>query len=61
MSYSFMGECHGFDKTKKKFNKLESKVVKLGLEPLDIQDFISAGGYGKPLPEVIYKKGYKIK
>jgi len=52
ISYSFMGEIVGFDSLEKKFKKLEKKIIEKGYIPYSIEDFVKAGGYGHPLPEL---------
>ena len=52
LSYWFMGKAVGFDSVEKKFKKLERKVEEFGLKPVPVEDFIRAGGYGKPLPDI---------
>jgi hypothetical protein len=50
VSYSYMGEISGFKNLKKKFIKLQDKIISKGYTPYTLQDFVEAGGYGKNLP-----------
>ena len=52
ISYSFMGEIVGFNRLEKKFKKLEKKIIEKGYIPYTIEEFVNAGGYGHPLPEL---------
>ena len=53
LSYIFIaGKAVGFDRVERKFNKLEKKITEMGFIKLEIDDFVSSGGYGKPLPEI---------
>lgn len=56
ISYSYMGEIDGFGRLKKKFIKLQNKIISKGFTPYTIEQLVEAGGYGKNLP--ILKKDY---
>ena len=50
ISYSYMGEIVGFERLKKKFIKLQSKIIARGYLPYTLKEFVDAGGWGKKLP-----------
>ncbi len=49
-SYSYMGEWIGFEKDLTKWAYWERAVAERGYRTTALDDFIDAGGYGKPLP-----------
>lgn len=49
VSYSYLGECVGFNRMLRCWEKNEAKYVKRGFRALSLDVFISYGGYGKPL------------
>ena len=52
VSYIYMGECIGFDKLLDKWETTERQFSELGYRTISLDDFVSAGGYGKDLPEL---------
>lgn len=56
ISYSYMGQICGFKKLKKKFVKLQNRIVAKGYTPYTINQLVDAGGYGNILP--VLKKEY---
>lgn len=50
VSYIYMGECIGFDKMLARWEEAEREYAELGYRTISLDDFVSAGGYGKDLP-----------
>lgn len=48
LSYSFMGECIGFKSLERKFKFWERRYVSLGYKPIEVDDWVTAGGYRGP-------------
>lgn len=56
LSYWFMGKCVGFDKLEKKFQYWSKQYMALGYEPISVDDFVSAGGYGNDMSHKLRQK-----
>jgi hypothetical protein len=56
VSYSYMGEISGFNRLKKRFIKLQNKIISKGFTPYTLEHLVEAGGWGKDLPPL--KKEY---
>ena len=53
VSYIYMGECIGFDKLLDQWEATEKAYSALGFRTLSIDDFVSAGGWGKDIAELV--------
>ncbi len=49
MSYDYLGKCHDFDSFFLDWARWELEYSKRGYRTISLNDFISYGGYGKPL------------
>lgn len=56
VSYLYMGECVGFDFMHKRWQKWEEEYALRGYRTVSLDDFISAGGYGKNINHLLGQK-----
>jgi len=56
VSYYYMGECIGFQKLFNKWQKYEKKYAALGFKTIPLDDFVSGGGYGVEIDNLLYVK-----
>jgi|688.fasta_scaffold433439_2 hypothetical protein len=60
-SYSFMGECVGYNSLCKSLERLETQYAKLGYKVVDRETWVLAGGYGEEYESKLRIKVYKPK
>ena len=53
VSYIYMGECIGFADLLAQWEKTEAAYAELGYRTLSIDDFVSFGGYGKSIDDLL--------
>lgn len=53
VSYIYMGECIGFEGYLNTWAKYESEYANRGYRTISLDDFISAGGYGKSISHLV--------
>lgn len=56
VSMLYMGECVGFSKLLKRWEKWEAEYAKRGYRTISLDDFVLCGGYGRPLKSLGEKR-----
>ena len=56
LSYAYVGEVIGANKLLEKLIRLEQQVADRGYRTISVQDFISYGGYGKRIANLVKRE-----
>ena len=56
VSYIYMGECIGFENHLNKWADWEKEYANRGYRTVSLDNFVKAGGYGKPIDDLLSVK-----